>query len=63
MFGYRMDTQFVNIIKEDFVRIKEKGDKIWLSTKNEGTLRMYKSAFVEGSWEWCKELFANLVVD
>lgn len=47
--------------KKDIVQLKEKGDRIWLVMKDKTAVRMYKSAFVEGSWEWCKELFANPV--
>lgn len=41
----------------DVVRVVEKGDKIWLFVNNDAVIRMYKSAFVEGSWEKCPMSF------
>lgn len=41
----------------DVVRVTEKGDKIWLVMNSNTVIRLYKSAFTEGSWEECKELF------
>lgn len=41
----------------DVVRVVEKGDKIWLIMNSNTVLRMYKSAFVEGSWDTCPMSF------
>ena len=49
----------VNCKTADVMRIIEKGDKIQLIMNNKMVVRMYKSAFVEGSWEACKELLNN----
>lgn len=40
----------------DIVRIREKGNKIWLDAANKTVLRLYRDAFVESSWEECREL-------
>lgn len=45
---YRFDNS-------DLVRVIEKGDKIWLILKNDKVIRLYKSAFVEGNWESCRD--------
>ncbi len=41
---------------EDIVEIKEKENRIWLNARNKTVIRMYRDAFVEGTWEECKQL-------
>ena len=52
----------VNCKTADVMRIIEKGDKIQLIMNNKMVVRMYKSAFVEGSWEACKELLYEICI-
>jgi len=44
----------------DVAKITEKKDKIWIILNSETVIRMYKSAFIEGSWEECKKLFETI---
>lgn len=46
----------VNCPKTDIAQVKEKDDKIWIVLHNKQVIRLYKSAFTEGSWTECKEL-------
>ena len=41
---------------KDIMSIREKGNKIWLKARNRTVLRLYKDAFVDGTWEECREL-------
>ena len=41
---------------KDIMSIREKGNKIWLTARNRTVLRLYKDAFVDGTWEECKSL-------
>lgn len=41
----------------DIVRIREKGDRIWLVMNSKMVVRLYQSAFTEGSWEACRKTF------
>ncbi len=41
---------------KDIMRIREKGNKIWLTARNRTVLRLYKDAFIGGNWEECKTL-------
>ena len=47
-------TSVINYNNTDVVRVKEKDDRIWLDMNSDTVIRLYKSAFVEGSWETCK---------
>jgi len=47
----------INCKITDVVRVVEKGNKIWLFMNSDAVIRMYKSAFVEGSWETSRGLF------
>lgn len=38
----------------DIVNIREKSDKIWLILNNKTVIRLYKSAFINTTWEECK---------
>ena len=40
----------------DIADISEKDNKIWLKTKKRTVIRLYKDAFVSGSWEECRAL-------
>lgn len=40
----------------DVVRIREKGDNVALDMRGKTVVRLYKSAFTEGSWEACRAL-------
>lgn len=42
--------------RADIVRIREKGDRIWLDMRDDMVVRMYRSAFSEGSWEECRAM-------
>lgn len=41
---------------KDIMSIREKGNKIWLKARNRTVLRLYKDAFIDGTWEECREL-------
>ena len=41
---------------KDIMSIREKDNKIWLKARNRTVLRLYKDAFVDGTWEDCKAL-------
>ena len=41
---------------ENIKKIKEKGNTVMIFFNGNIALRLYKDAFVEGSWEECKEL-------
>lgn len=43
-------------------KIRHKGNKIWLHFQDGTVLRMYKDAFVEGSWEECRQLVEKKVL-
>ena len=36
-------------------RIKEKNNTVWIFLNHNTAIRLYKDAFVEGSWEECKQ--------
>ena len=38
----------------DILRIREKGNNIWLTMKNRTVIRLYKDAFADSSWEDCR---------
>lgn len=51
------DHTTVNKIQYDNIqKIKEKGNNIIIFMNNNLALRLYKDAFVEGSWDQCKAL-------
>lgn len=39
----------------DITCVREKDDKVWIELSSKMVLRIYKSAFVEGDWESCKQ--------
>ncbi|MBO5869670.1 MAG: YcxB family protein [Clostridia bacterium] len=41
---------------ENIKKIKEKNDVVMIFINNNMAIRIYKNAFVEGSWEECKEM-------
>lgn len=41
---------------KDIMSIREKDNSVWLNARNRTVLRLYKDAFVDGSWDECKEL-------
>lgn len=43
----------------DVINVIEKGDKILLVMNNNMVIRLYKSAFIEGGWNECKEKFVK----
>ena len=49
-------TASIDIPTANLIQIKEKGDEVCLMMRNKMTVRLYKSSFVDGSWEACKEL-------
>ena len=59
---YREGFSAINYKTADVVRVIKKGDKIQLVMNNKMVVRMYKSAFVEGSWEACKELLYEICI-
>lgn len=44
----------VNYKYGDITGIREKEDKIWIDFQNKSVLRLYKSSFVDTTWEECK---------
>lgn len=52
-------TSFINLKKADIARVIEKGDRIYLVMNSKMVVRMYKSAFVEGSWDECRMLLQS----
>ena len=51
------DHSFVSKFKYGNIqKIKEKNDVVMIFMNNNMALRLYKDAFVEGSWEECKKL-------
>ena len=44
---------------EDIEAITEKGNTVMIWFPNNYALRLYKDAFMEGSWEECKELLSR----
>ncbi len=49
----------VNCKKSDVVGIRKKGDKIWLIMNNRTVIRLYRSAFAEGSFEELSKEFSR----
>ncbi len=44
---------------KDIMSIREKGSRIWLTARNRTVLRLYKEAFIGGTWEECKALLIS----
>lgn len=51
-----MKTAYTQITK-----IKEKGNMVLIFCNNDTAIRLYKDAFVEGSWEECKKLINSKI--
>ena len=44
---------------KDIMKIREKDNAVWLTARNRTVLRLYKDAFVDGTWEECRELLRD----
>jgi len=53
-------TSVTKLKYENIKKIKEKGDLILIFLNNNLVIRLYKDAFVEGSWEECKEKIKSM---
>lgn len=49
-------TSISSLKYENIKKIKEKNNVVMIFMNNNLALRLYKDAFVEGSWEECKEM-------
>ena len=41
---------------KDIMSICEKDNSVWLNARNRTVIRIYKDAFVDGTWDECKSL-------
>jgi len=39
----------------DIIDITEKGNKIWIKLSNKTVIRLFKDAFIDCTWEECKD--------
>ena len=44
---------------KDIMKLREKGNAVWLTARNRTVLRLYKDAFIGSTWEDCRQLLLD----